>query len=106
VEEGQLLQDDMGFREEEGKPPAILGTPTYQYGSDGDEYLEESDVKFGDGGGYEEEDSSSGKDSATDCNKSIKEDFQKYVEHASKSFGLFSSLEVNATISLLHMLRQ
>jgi hypothetical protein len=28
VEEGQLLQDDMGFREEEGKPPAILGTPT------------------------------------------------------------------------------
>jgi hypothetical protein len=27
VEEGQqLLQDDMGFTEEEGKPPAILGT--------------------------------------------------------------------------------
>jgi hypothetical protein len=104
MEEGQLLQADMGFREEEGKPPAILGMSTYQYGSDGDGYLEESDVEFGDGGGYEE-DSSSGRDSVTDCNKSIKEDFQKYVEHASKLFGLFSSLEVNA-ISLLHMLRQ
>jgi hypothetical protein len=104
VEEGYLLQDDMGFTEEEGKPPAILGTPMYQYGSDGDEYLEESDVEFGDGGGYEE-DSSSEQDSTTDCNKSIKEDFQKYIEHASKLFGLFSSLEVNA-ISLLHMLRQ
>jgi hypothetical protein len=104
VEEGQLPQDDMGFTEEEGKPPAILGTPMYQYGSDGDEYLEESDVEFGDGGGYEEE-SSSEPDSVTDCNKSIKEDFQKYVDHASKSFGGFSSLEVNA-ISLLHMLRQ
>jgi hypothetical protein len=94
----------MGFTEEEGKPPAILGTPMYQYGSDGDEYLEESDVEFGDGGGYKE-DSSTEQDSATDCNKSIKEDFQKYVDHASKSFGGFSSLEVNA-ISLLHMLRQ
>jgi hypothetical protein len=40
LEEAYLLQDNMGFTEEEGKPPAILGTPTYQYGSDGDEYLE------------------------------------------------------------------
>jgi hypothetical protein len=57
MEEGQLLQDNMGFTDEEGKPPAILGTLTYQYGSDGDEYLEESDVEFGDRGGYEEDSS-------------------------------------------------
>jgi hypothetical protein len=95
VEEDELPQDDMGIMEEDGKPPAILGMPMYQYGSDGDEYLEESDFEFGGGGGYEE-DSSSEQDSTTDCNKSIKDDFLKYVEHASKLFGLFSSLEVNA----------
>jgi hypothetical protein len=106
VEEDELPQDDMGIMEEDGKLHAILGMPMYQYGSDaGDEYLEESDFEFGGGGGYEE-DSTSEHDSTTDCNKPIKDDFfQKYVEHASKSFGLFSSLEVNA-ISLLHMLRQ
>jgi hypothetical protein len=101
---GQLSQDDMGFMEEEGKPPAILGMPTYQYGSDGDGYLEESEFEFG-GAAGNEEDNSLEQDSTTDCNKSIIEDFQKYVEHASKSFGLFSSLEVNA-ITLLHMMRQ
>jgi hypothetical protein len=37
--------------------------------------LEESDFEFGGEGGYEE-DSSSEQDSTTDCNKSIKEDFQ------------------------------
>jgi hypothetical protein len=56
--------------------------PTYQYGSDGDKYLEESEYEFGGAGGYEE-DSSSEQDSTTDCNKSMKEDFQKYVEHVS-----------------------
>jgi hypothetical protein len=86
VEEDELPQDDMGIMEKDGKPPTILGMPMYQYGSDGDEYLEESDFEFGGGGGYEE-DSSSEQHSTTDCNKSIKDDFQKYVEHASKSFG-------------------
>jgi hypothetical protein len=76
MEEGQLPQDDMGFMEEEGKPPAILGMPTYQYGSDGDEYLEESEFEFGGAGGYEEDSSSEQYYSTTNCNKSIKqEDF-------------------------------
>jgi hypothetical protein len=51
VEEGQLPQDDMGFIEEDGKPPAISGMPSYQYGSDGDKYLEESDFEIGGAGG-------------------------------------------------------
>jgi hypothetical protein len=46
VEEGQLPQDNMGFMEEEGKPTAILGMPMYQYDSNGDGYLEESDYLF------------------------------------------------------------
>jgi hypothetical protein len=103
-DEGQLSQDNMGFMEEEGTSCATSGMPTYQYGcSDGDKYLEESEFEFGGAAGYEE-DSSLEQDSTTDSNQPIKEDFQKYVEHASKSFGLFSSLEVNA-ITLLQMLR-
>jgi hypothetical protein len=78
VEEDQLSQeDDMGFMEKGGTPCAILGTPMYQYGSDGDGCLEESEFEFGGAAGYEEEDSSLEQDSTTDCNKSIKEDFQK-----------------------------
>jgi hypothetical protein len=36
---------------------------------------------------------------------SDEEDFQKYIKHANKSFGSYSSSEVNA-IKLLHKLRK
>jgi hypothetical protein len=47
--------------------------------------LEESDFEFGGVVGYEE-DSSLEQDATTDCNKSIKEYFLKWVKYASKSF--------------------